>query len=688
MRVSRNKFGVWLEWLTMVAVVLVAAVSTYWDFSPLFPRGRGLSTFAKLRQGADVLGREADPSKREDQPNFGGCRSIDARMPPNARVFALGVLGPENFGQLGYYYSMAYYLYPRKVAISLGQPPVFRLDGVTGRQADSAEELRQAGYDFIALIDSEHGVRILPLGSMPLKPAETKLKPIPKCDGILALLLPLAVAITGSRMVRWLFKDLYGVLSTGELLASGLAVGAFFLTQLTLALRMAGVHWERVLVVGLVVWTVGEGLLLLFCWRESKFQFRISHFWFLLLVPAASIMWCKFRLAGLLGLEEFDAMAIWAFKAKILHYCAGKEMWAWFRNPALAYAHMDYPLLVPLLHALTYGALGHVNEFVTKFWNQWMLVLLAWAVLGAARFPEKRPLVAAAVVTAILLLPMTEIYAFTEGATIPTLFYTVLSSMQLAIGMVEQQAGRLRLGSLMMMALAMVKFDGMIILALWGLVLFPGRSSRTALWPPRRIGLAGLFGLIAWFPYVVFRLYGPVLSAETSWVKELMMSPGEVLGILPMTWVAMVSRRFLNNDFAMWGSPDNQHAVWQGHWLGWQSLVDHATRGVGWICLLMLAVAWYRGGRMRGVVFRLFLVFLAFAAAISVIQGAVLPAPKTYDLALAVSHLNAGGRYLYPVLMAWFMAGIILLLRTMPGESIDSNEQEHPGQLTSLAPSK
>ena len=58
----------------------------------------------------------------------------------------------------------------------------------------------------------------------------------------------------------------------------------------------------------------------------------------------------------------------------------------------LAYAHLDYPLLVPLLHALTYGALGHVNEFVTKFWNQWMLLLLAWAVLGAGRFPKQAPL--------------------------------------------------------------------------------------------------------------------------------------------------------------------------------------------------------------------------------------------------------------------------------------------------------
>ena len=150
---------------------------------------------------------------------------------------------------------------------------------------------------------------------------------------------------------------------------------------------------------------------------------------------------------------------------------------------------------MPLLHVLTYGALGHVNEFVTKYWNQWMLLLLVWAVLGAGRFPGKRPWLAVAVVTAIVLLPMTREYALTEGATIPMLFYTVLSSMQLAMGMVEQQAGRLRLGLLLLLAMAMVKLEGMILLGLWGLVLLLDRNSRPALWPLWRIGWAGALGL-------------------------------------------------------------------------------------------------------------------------------------------------------------------------------------------------
>jgi hypothetical protein len=556
------------------------------------------------------------------------------------------------------------------VAISLGQPPTLQLDRFTGRNPASSEELKQAGYDFVVQVVSDKPWRIQSLGSLLLQPPATRLKPMPEGDGIIALLLPLAVAITGSRMVRWLFKDLQGVLSPGERLASGLAVGAFFLTQLTLGLRLAGARLEQALAVVIMVWAVGESVLLVRCCRFQRPQFNTRYLWWLLLVPAALILWCQFRLAGLLGLQEFDGIDIWAFKAKILHYCAGKEMWTWFKNPALAYAHLDYPLLVPLLHALTYDALGHVNEFVTKFWNQWMLLLLAWAVLGMGRIPERRPWLAATLASAIVLLPMTREFALTEGATLPMLFYVVLSSLQLAIGMLEQQVGRMRLGLLLLLATTMVRFEGMLLLGLWVVLLLLDRDSRAVLWPLRRIGWAGLLGFAVWIPYVVFRLHGPVPHPESAWLSLFIKNTATVLHMLPMTWVALVSRRFLNHEFAMWSSPDNQHAVWQGHWLGWKSLVDQWTQGGGWVCVLLLVAAWYRGGRLRWTTFRLFFVFLAFATVVSIYWSTVQSSPMNYTMALGGSGDKLGGRYLYPVLMAWFVAGIILLLRNTSPEEL------------------
>jgi len=682
---TRNGTGVWLERLTMAAVVVVAAASLYKAFCAPFPNDPKLRTFFQLQQVATLLRQEPDPVSRDalfsgkDNSVDGGVRLLDMTIPTNARIFILDMLGPWHLNDLSLYYYVTYYLYPREVAISLGQLPVYQMDGFTGRNPASTEELKQAGYDFAVRIEPDRNLSIQQLASLTLVPPETNPKPIPDGDWLLAFLLPLAVAITGSRVVRWLYRDLQGVLSTGELLAGGLAVGAFFLTQLTLGLRLAGARWEWALTAVIMVWAVGEMALWLRRRRGSRPQLKAQHLWWLLLVPAGLILWGQFRLAGLVGIQEFDAVAFWAFKAKILHDWAGKEMWTWFKNPALAYAHLDYPLLVPLLHALTYGALGHVNEFVTKFWNQWMLLLLAWAVLGAGRFPGKRPWLAGSVATAIILLPMTREWALTEGGTMPMLFYAVLSSLQLTIGMVEKQSGRLRLGLLLLLAIVMVKFEGVILLGLWGVMLLLDRDSRAALWPPRRIGLAGALGLAAWLPYAVFRLHGPVPHPQSGWVGLLLKHPGTVLHIWPMTWVSMLSKQFFNNEFVFWRALDNQHAVWQGHLTGWSSLVDQWTQGAGWVCLLLLVVAWCQGGRLQGAALRLFLMFLVFATMVSVVWSTVQPSSMNYTLALDGSVSAIGGRYLFPVLMAWFVTSVILLLRAPPGELAELDGKKSVG---------
>ena len=225
------ELGVWLEWLATAAVVVMATVSLCAAFWPQFPSGIDLRTFSVLQQGAEALRQEPDSVRRE--AFFSGesdsmaeiSRLLDIMMPPNTRVFVLDTLGPENFGNLGFYYYLNYYLYPREVAISLGQPPVFQIDGVTGRSAVSPAELAQAGYDYAVRIKSGQ-LKIIAVGAPQSQLPEARPKLIPKGDWLLALLLPLAVAITGSRMIRWLFRDLNGILTTGELLASGLAVGA------------------------------------------------------------------------------------------------------------------------------------------------------------------------------------------------------------------------------------------------------------------------------------------------------------------------------------------------------------------------------------------------------------------------------------------------------------------------------
>jgi len=679
---ASKRLAHWLEWCVAAAVILVALAAIHGAFFA-DPQKTGQGMFSQFQQRATMLGNETDPIKRDSMciPLSAFGRSVDAQIPTNARVFMAGMLGPEYAGRLGYYYFLTDYLFPREVAISLGQPPVYNLAGVAqGRNPASLDELSNAGYDLVMQLGPDGRIE-----SKMLKPLAQPAGPPPPIsdnDEVIAFFLPLAVALAGTRLVRWLFVELETTLSLGELLACGLALGAFFLTQSILGLRLAGLRLEQVLGVAVIVWAVVEVVFLFRQQRGKLPQFNVRQLWWLLLIPAGLMLWALFRLAGTEGLLEFDAVAYWALKAKILHVCAGHELMNWFQNPTLSYAHMDYPLLATLLHSFTYGVLGHVNEFVTKFWNQWMLLFLGWSILGAGKFPKQKPWLASAVVTVVILLPMTLDFTRKEGGTIPMVFFAVTSSIQLAIGMVDKQPGRIRLGLLVLMGLAMVKFEGVILFGIWCVLLLLDKDSRTAFWPVRRIGLAGVAGFLGWLPYLALRWQGTAPNTESAWPGQLIHNTATVLGIFPMNLLAFVSRRFFNGDFAAWGAPDNQHAVWQGKWVGAGSFVDQATLGIGWACLLLVALAWLRGGKLRWTVLRLVAVFVGFSIVLCIVWSSARSNPLVYNDSLAAgSDTITGGRYLYPVLMSWFVAGLVLLIRARP-ERPDSPapvaEKENP----------
>ncbi|MEI6194630.1 MAG: hypothetical protein WCS42_09895, partial [Verrucomicrobiota bacterium] len=69
---------------------------------------------------------------------------------------------------------------------------------------------------------------------------------------------------------------------------------------------------------------------------------------------------------------------------------------------------------------------------------------------------------------------------------------------------------------------------------------------------------------------------------------------------------------------------------------------------------------------LRWTVVRLALVFLFFALFISVVWSSTHVSPLNYTGAITGSERITGGRYLYPVLMSWFVAGFVWLLRSAP----------------------
>ena len=177
-----------------------------------------------------------------------------------------------------------------------------------------------------------------------------------------------------------------------EQLACGLGLGMMAVAALTLGVKLCGCHGR-----GWVLTLTALGALTEL-WRDRKtFGNGIAgNLRKIVSEPVTGLIYgtglvvflILFRLAALQGIVEFDAVADWVFKAKIFFLCTGHDIVGWFSNPRLAYAHLDYPTLVPSLHAATYDSIGHVDEFVTKFWPVWMLLFLLGALasmVGTAR---------------------------------------------------------------------------------------------------------------------------------------------------------------------------------------------------------------------------------------------------------------------------------------------------------------
>ena len=687
-------FTIWLEWFVLTGILLVGAAAIYTAFiSSKTETGNG-TVFSQMTQRADALAQVPDVIRRDAMciPLSSFCRSMEAQLPTNSRVFLLDMLGLDNNGKGGYYQFFRYYLYPREVAVSLGQPAKWETGSLIGHNPASMEELAQAGYD-VAFKMTAEGCKTFGLKPITPRSVNTKDTIIPEADAKIVCLLPLALALAGSRLTRWLFLDLRGVLSVGEWLAAGLAVGMFLLTQLILMLRIMGARLEFFLGIFILLWALAELALWVRGLKSDRPQFNRQHWWWLLLVPAGMILWLLFRLAGLEGFQEFDAIGNWGFKAKLLFNTSGKEIWAWTTKAGLADSHLDYPLTVSLLYSFTYGVLGHVNEFVIKFWNEWMLLFLVLATLGAGRFPARRPWLSVSAATIMVTIPFTLLFACNEGGTVPLFFFVSLASVQLALGLVDGQSGRLRLGLFLLMGAAMVKFEGAILLGIWIVLLLLNRESRAIFWPMTNLSLAAAIGVLAWIPYLFYRGHVSVGNPDAGGMGLLLHHWKDTWSFVPMIWVTLVSRRFFNADFASWISADNLHAEWNGKWTGLESLADQATPGIGWVCALVLILFWLRGQRFRWTAFCFFTLFMLFTIPIC-IEIIAYSSNKTatqglqvvnYSAALrGASELINGGRYLSPILMSGFMAAAVLLAR---GITLQAASQKY-GKGNAAAPLK
>jgi hypothetical protein len=200
-------------------------------------------------------------------------------------------------------------------------------------------------------------------------------------------------------------------------------------------------------------------------------------------------------------LHAWDSWSIWGRKAVILATSDGLPR-AFFASDAYAFAHQDYPLLLPLLESVYFRAMGTVDtESVhAVFWLLLVSFIGALAYLGAR---VARPWVWAAVALSVLFAPLMYGQLSTGYADVPMSLFLALGALMVARWALSQDPRELALAALLLAAAAGTKREGAafalaVLLAAIPLCPRPRRSSLV------RLALAGLGVAVALAPWRIW----------------------------------------------------------------------------------------------------------------------------------------------------------------------------------------
>ena len=200
-------------------------------------------------------------------------------------------------------------------------------------------------------------------------------------------------------------------------------------------------------------------------------------------------------------LTEWDAFAIWGFKAKVLAHEALRPTPAYFHDLTLSYSHLDYPLMVPFLTAGAYAAMGTMDDQTGKLVSVFLDVLLVPMVYLGLRWKLRR--LPAACLSAILaMLPVMFRYAGVGCADLPLTMFYAGSIFYVARWIDRQQGQDLTLAILFSAFAAFTKNEGAVLALMNGAVLLG-----YGLWNGRRR---------AWVGAAVF--FAGLLAVDAAWL--------------------------------------------------------------------------------------------------------------------------------------------------------------------------
>jgi hypothetical protein len=495
----------------------------------------------------------------------------------------------------------------------------------------------------------------------------------------LAFLLPPATALVGMRISSLLLgKKLNEEFGFGLRFALGLCVGMFVFTQGVLFGAVIGKGLCAFLAWTILLWAVVEVDLLarkIFAGLK-QFRFQIGHLWLLGLAPVVLLLWEYARLSVLEGVHEFDAAAFWLLKARILYFDHGKEFLKLLHTSNLAYTHMDYPWLAPGLYSLNYGAIGGVNEFVLKVWPFWMVVAVCGAILSIARFWHQPHPASILSIVLFCYIPATERYIGQEGATMPLMFGATTAAVFLVISLLRKSPYAMAAGILALACCAATKLEGVLYSILWAVPLSIycwrlGWLKSPMIWKTI------LFAAFFFLPYAYVRLQKPVLYPEAYWAHDAAATPAKVIRRYPQTLFLGIGRRFFNNTFFHWDSPDKDHLHYIGTWQGRATFAGPDFSVLPWIFLAVLALTFWKKPQHR----------LTLSALLAVIVGQVLALsfvitslrPKQDDLNEVIGFTGEiVGRYFYPFFVACFLGVMAIWMLDYTSEPTAVQDSAQP----------
>jgi hypothetical protein len=88
-----------------------------------------------------------------DFVNLDFLRELDRQLPPDARIFFSGMVGPND--HLAPYYFARSVLFPREVEISLDHKADFQIEGFRGVDCSDPYLLHTNGYDLALMVDKD-----------------------------------------------------------------------------------------------------------------------------------------------------------------------------------------------------------------------------------------------------------------------------------------------------------------------------------------------------------------------------------------------------------------------------------------------------------------------------------------------------------------------------------------------------